>query len=316
MKSVSIVVPVYYNEKTLADLFEKLKGIASLRKEISFEYIFVDDGSGDGSFAVLKELAGRSSSVRILKLSKNFGSFVACLAGFTYARGDCALIMSADMQEPPELVLQLLDEWMKGNEVVIAARRSRDESFAKVMLASFYYRLFKLVGNKDMPLEGFDIALIDRKVIDIIKDIKEKNTTLMGLILWVGFKRSIVYYDRVASKGGKSRWTFMKKLKYFTDSFIAFSFVPIHIMSVAGMVLAFAGFISIIIVLLDKLFFGIPVAGWTSLMVLILFFSGVQLLSLGVLGEYIWRNFDETRKRPVFIVQEKIGFASLPVADE
>jgi len=307
-KTVSVIIPVYYNEDTLNDLYRVLSETYAQRPDTEFETLFVDDGSGDNSFSVIRALAAQDSRIRVLKLSKNFGSFVACLAGFTHARGDCAVIMSADLQEPPALLIDMIKAWEDGSEVVVAARRSRDESFAKKLLAGIYYRLFQLLGNKDMPSEGFDIALIDRKVIDIIKDIREKNTTLMGLILWVGFKRTIVYYDRAASKGRQSRWTFLKKLKYFCDSFFAFSYFPIRLMSVSGMVFALVGFLLAFVIVAKKILFGIEVAGWTSLIVLILIISGVQLLSLGVLGEYIWRNFDETRKRPIFIVQDKIGF--------
>ncbi|MFC2149491.1 glycosyltransferase family 2 protein, partial [Candidatus Auribacterota bacterium] len=198
-KKISIIVPVYYSEKTLDELMGNFKKLAEENSGYDLEYVFVDDGSGDGSYAKLQEIAGRSNNVKVLKLSKNFGSFVACLAGFSYASGDCAVIVSADMQEPPELITKLVAEWENGNDVAIAVRKSRNDSFSKVFFAKIYYWLFKLVGNKDMPPEGFDIALIDRKVINIIKDIKEKNTTLMGLILWVGFKRATVYYDRLSS---------------------------------------------------------------------------------------------------------------------
>lgn len=307
MNTLSIVVPVYFNEKSLRVLYERFLLLTERIKDTNFEFLFVDDGSQDDSFKVLEEIASEDEKVKIIKLSRNFGSFVACLAGLKFAAGDCAIIISADLQDPPELIEQLYQKWLKGFEVVLAVRRKREENFAKVFFANMYYWLVRYLAIPDMPKGGFDFVLIDRKVIDIITKINEKNTTLMGLILWTGFNRSIVYYDRMKREHGISMWTFKKKLKYFVDTFVAFSFAPLRFISIIGIILSLLGFFYAIFLIFYRLAYRTPVEGWTTLMVVILITSGVQLLSFGIIGEYLWRNFDETRRRPIYIIDKMVG---------
>jgi glycosyltransferase involved in cell wall biosynthesis len=307
MNTLSIVVPVYFNEKSLRILYERFLLLTKHIKDTEFEFFFVDDGSQDDSFKVLERIAAKDERVKIIKLSRNFGSFVACLAGLKYCAGDCAVIISADLQDPPELIEELYEEWLKGFEVVLAVRRKREESFAKVLFANMYYRLVRYLAIPDMPKGGFDFVLIDRKVIDIITKINEKNTTLMGLILWTGFSRSIVNYDKMKRKHGASMWTLGKKLKYFVDTFVAFSFAPLRFMSIVGIMLSLLGFFYAAFLIFYRLVYGTPIEGWTTLMVVILITSGVQLFSFGIIGEYLWRNFDETRKRPIYIIDKVVG---------
>jgi polyisoprenyl-phosphate glycosyltransferase len=307
MIKLSIVIPVYYNEFNLPSLSEKLKETVLDNPEIDYELIFVDDGSGDNSYDELVKLRRNNDKVKIIKLSRNFGSHTAVLAGLCHVTGDCATVISADLQDPPEIILQMLEKWKQGNNVVLAVRKDREEPFTQKLISNSYYKLMKKYALKNMPKGGFDCFLIDKKVVDILKNIEEKNTTLMGQILWCGFKTDVIYYVRKQREIGKSRWTLSKKIKLFIDSFLAFSYFPIRTMSVLGLIVSAASFIYGIVLILLKVIMDTDIQGWTSLMVVVLFMSGLQMIMLGVIGEYLWRNIDETRKRPTFIIEEKIG---------
>lgn len=300
---LSIVIPVYYNSASLKELYTRLSKPLGLGQSTDIEIIFVDDGSGDDSFEIIEEIASKDSNVSAIRLSRNFGSFVACLAGLSRCKGDCAVIISADLQDPPELISSMYEKWKEGNKVVMAVRKHRKESLLKVLLARLFYKIFRALVTKDMPKGGFDFVLIDRQVIDVLSSIQEKNTTLMGLILWMGFKRVEISYTRGERKHGKSRWTIYKKINYFLDSIMAFSKFPIRIFSVIGIILASISLVGILYVFFAYIMGWIKgVAGWPSLMVVNLFMFGVLFLGLGIMGEYVWRNLEETRKRPLFLI--------------
>jgi glycosyltransferase involved in cell wall biosynthesis len=302
-RGLSVVIPVYYNSDSLQELYERLCTIPGLDyNSIDFEMVFVDDGSGDKSFEIIQSLSKNDDRISLIKLSKNFGSFVACLAGLSHSTGDCAVIISADLQDPPEMIVKMLKKWEEGNKVVMAVRDSRKEGILKIFFAQLFYKIFRLLISKEMPRKGFDFVLIDRQVIDVLTFIKEKNTTLMGLILWAGFKRAELPYTREERKHGKSRWTFFKKVNYFIDSIIAFSLLPVRIISLVGITISMLSFIGIGYVFFAYFMGLMNIAGWPSLMVIILFMFGNLFLSIGILGEYIWRNLEETRRRPLYIV--------------
>ncbi len=269
--------------------------------------MFVDDGSGDNSFNVLMGVAQDDPRVRVVKLSRNFGSNPAILAGLTYARGDCAVVITADLQDPPELIPQLVDVWREGNQVVLGARRGRSDPFVSRLFAAGFNRLFRRFVFSDFPPDGFDFMLIDRRVIDILVRLNEKNSYIFGQVLWVGFKRQVIYYDRVKRKHGYSRWTITKKIKHFIDAFAAFSYLPLRAASTLGFLLAALGFLYALFIIGLRLFKDIQVAGWASLTVVVLITSGAQLVLIGVLGEYLWRALDETRRRPPFIVESVLN---------
>ena len=308
MSLVSVVVPVYQNAGSLADLLARLRGVAAGLPAERFEFVFVDDGSKDDSFAVLRRLAGEDARVRLVKLSRNFGSGPAILAGLTEARGDCMLALSADLQDPPELIPQMLEMWRQGRKVVLAARRSRADPLATRLLASAFYRLFRRFALPNMPRHGFDFFLLDRTVRDLIAGIQENNAYLMGLILWMGFEPGVVHYDRAARAAhyGPSMWGLGRRVKHFIDSFTAFSYFPLRAASVLGVVVAVLGVLYAILVVVLRVVHGFPVEGWASIMVAVLLLSGVQMLMIGVLGEYLWRNLEETRRRPRFIVEQVV----------
>jgi len=303
MKRISIVIPVYFNELNLPHLFPRLISVANQASDYQFEFLFVDDGSWDSSYALLREFAEKDNRAAVIKLSRNFGSLGAILAGLKYSTGDCAAIISADLQDPPELIVQMIEKWEMENKVVMAVREQREDSFFTKVCARIYYYLMRRFVLHDMPIGGFDFVLIDRKVIDILTTIKEKNTSLMGLILWSGFKRSILYYTRREREHGKSMWTLSKKIKYFIDSFVAFSYAPIRFLQFTGISLALAGFIYAVFIAIRRIMYGFPIPGISALIVINLVIGGVQLIMLGILGEYLWRNTDETKNRPVFIVE-------------
>jgi dolichol-phosphate mannosyltransferase len=301
---VSVVVPVYFNAASLPKLAERLRAIADVA-DFEMEAIFVDDGSGDESWERIREITASWPAARGVRLTRNFGSQMAITAGLAEARGEAAAVLSADLQEPPELLPDMVAAWRKGATAVLAVRRSRPEGLATRAAAGFYYRTLRRLAFSDMPSGGFDCFLIGRPAIDFLVESREIHTSLPGLLLWGGFATALVPYDRVAREDGSSRWTAAKKVKYFMDAVISFSYAPLRWMSVAGAAMALAAFGYSVFLILYKLVHGQPIQGWTSLMVALAFFSGVQLLSLGVLGEYLWRTLDAARARKGFLVRER-----------
>jgi len=304
MSLISIIIPVYNEEEAIPLLYERLRDVIAGHR-YDFEFIFIDDGSTDSSFSILKKLCNNDPRVRVLRFSRNFGSHAACLAGLTYSMGDAAAFISADLQDPPELILNLIDEWDKGHEVIIGAR---EKGMGRVrFFPTIYYKMVRRFALKNMPESGTDVFLIDRKVVDAVISMQEKNTSIFGLILWSGFNQQVITFKKGQRVKGVSKWTLGKKIKLFIDTFVAFSFFPIRIASVIGLLFALLGFLYAIIVILNKVLLQRPVEGWSSLMVVLLITSGTQLLMLGVIGEYVWRAVDASRKRPPFIVSEVLN---------
>ncbi len=306
MSLVSIVVPVYNNGASLEPLHLRLSQLAAKQPRHSFEFIFVDDGSIDDSFRRLECIAEQDSRVWVIKFSRNFGSNAAILAGLGQARGDCAAFLAADLQDPPESLSEMLRHWEQGTPIVLARRRDRQGDPLLTRLSAYLFNfLFTRLVFRDFSPQGIGFFLVDRQVVNVLVEASEKNSHLIALVLWSGFQRAVVEYDRVERIHGKSQWTLGKKLKYFVDAFVGFSYLPLRLSSASGFVLAAIGAIYGIIVVLLRLTGGIPVQGWTALTIIVLFTSGVQLLMLGVIGEYLWRNFDATRRRPPFIIAAK-----------
>jgi dolichol-phosphate mannosyltransferase len=311
MSTVSVVVPVYHNSDTLPLLLARLDAV-SRRLSADCAFIFVDDGSGDSSFEVLQRLALADPRVGIVKLSRNFGSNVAILAGLTHATGDCVVTISADLQDPPELIEEMVAAWRGGKDVVLAARRTRRDPWISSFFARTFNWLFRRLVFADFPKGGFDFMLLSRRVSEIIVSLREQNSYIFGQVMWVGFSRAVLYYDREERPGGRSLWTTFKKIKYFIDAFAAFSYLPLRLASALGIALAGVGFLYALVVIWSRLAGRIPISGWSSLTVVVLTTSGVQLAVVGLLGEYLWRTLDESRKRPPFIVEDLINVASPP----
>lgn len=304
---LSIVIPVYYNEDNLRPLYADIKKKIIEVIDYDYEIVMVNDGSLDQSYQVMEELAGMDSHIRIISLSRNFGSHAAVLCGLANCTGDCAVVKAADLQEPTELILQMVDSWKNGNNVVLAVRQDRQESWGQKLFANMYYWLVRKIALPQMPKGGFDVYLLDKKVIKVLESLDEKNSALTGQILWSGFRTDTIHYTRLAREIGKSRWTFKKKIRLVMDTMFSFSTLPISLVLSVG-VFSFGGAIVWgIVVLICKLTGGISVSGWTTLFIFNLASFGIMMLTLGVLGEYLWRTFDASRNRPPYIIEEKGG---------
>lgn len=301
---ISIVIPVYYNEKNLEPLYEDIKKKVIDVIDYEYEIVMVNDGSKDESWKVMQNLAERDKNIRIISLSRNFGSHAAILCGISHCTGDCAIIKAADLQEPTELVLEMVESWKKGNNVVLAVREGREESKSQTFFANFYYDLVRKTALPNMPKGGFDVYLIDRKVITVLENLDEKNSALTGQLLWSGFKTDIVYYTRLAREIGESKWTLKKKIRLVMDTLFSFSSLPITAVLAVGVGSMVIAIIWAIVVLISKLCGAIAVSGWTSLFIFSLFSFGVTMMTLGILGEYLWRTFDASRNRPPYIIEE------------
>ena len=303
MSKISIVVPVYYNADTLellyADMKEKILG-----KLGDYEIVFVDDGSGDNSWEIMNKLRMQDSNIKCVKLSRNFGEHAALLAGLSACTGDCAVTKQADLQEDSTIILEMYESWKRGNKVVLAVRKERKENPVKVFFANMYYALIRKIVNKNMPVGGCDCYLVDRKVIEVLERLDEKNSSLTLQVLWVGFKTDKIYFVRQDREIGESRWTLSKKVKLVMDSVMSFSYFPLRFMSTIGIIFNILAVILLISVIVEKFTKGTPIAGWASLMCVILCSSGMIMLMLGILGEYIWRTLDAARTRPPYIIDE------------
>lgn len=304
MKKLSIIIPVYYNEDTLSDLYDDLCEKV-LDKLDDYEIVMVDDGSKDSSWTVMNEIHKKDPShVKCVHLSRNFGEHSAILAGLNVCTGDCAVTKQADMQEESELILRMYESWKNGNKVVLAVREDRDDGKIYKIFASLYYKLMRKIVNPEMPKGGFDCYLLDRKVIEVIKMLDEKNSALTLQVLWVGFKSEKIYFSRKAREKGKGRWTMGKKIKLVVDSVMSFSYFPVRLMSVMGIIFSLASFVGIIMCISEIVVSGVRTVGWASLMTVLLFSSGVMMLMLGMLGEYVWRALDASSNRPPFLIEE------------
>jgi dolichol-phosphate mannosyltransferase len=313
MPLVSIVVPVYHNAGSLPELLRQLDRLSAAEPE-DFEFIFVDDGSRDRSFAVMEELCRRDSRVRAIKLARNFGSNAASTAGITSAKGDAVVAISADLQDPPELIHQMLSQWRAGYRVVLAARKSRRDPWLSRIFSAAFWRLFRRFALPTMSAKGCDYCLLDRQVLEALKDTNEPGAGL-GMVLWTGFEPAVLYYDRRERdpRFGSSMWSWSKRVTYLIDSFVSFSHMPVRAASVLGIALGTIGVLYAGAIVFSKVFLGgqLPEA-YASVIVAILVVGGVQLLMIGILGEYLVRVLEATRKRPPFIVERFVQGGSPP----
>ena len=262
----------------------------------------VDDHSSDETFAVIQDLSEKDSRVKGYRLARNFGSHMAIACGLQQASGECAVIMAADMQDPPEVIPELLKKWQAGDQVIWAVRAEREGRNSQGFSSLYYWIMRRIVGLRQMPSTGADFFLIDRRVIDAFNQLNENNVSIFALITWMGFRQSEVSYDKQARLHGSSGWSLEKKLKLVVDSVTAFTYLPIRLMSYVGFGIALLGFIYAMIVIINALL-GRPPEGWSSIMVVVLVVGGIQMVMMGVLGEYLWRALDEARGRPRYIIE-------------
>jgi len=309
MPLISVVVPVYYNATSLRDVVDRFQKVADQEPE-DFEFIFVDDGSRDASFQVMTELTELDSRVRAIKLVRNFGSNAASSAGIAYAQGDAVVAISADLQDPPELIGDMLARWRMGSKVVLAARADREDPWLTKFTSNIFWRLIKRYGLPNMPEQGCDYALLDREVLEALRHTHEPNAGL-GMVLWTGYEPSIIYYKREQrqEKYGRSGWSLSKRITYLIDYFVSFSQMPIRAASLMGFGMAFLGFLYACAIIISRVFFGSEselARGWYSMIVVLLLVSGVQLIMTGVLGEYLVRTLESTRQRPPYLVEKVV----------
>ena len=306
MAKLSIIIPCYYNEQnipvTLPVLLDNEKNFP-VGTEV--EYILVDDGSKDNTLAeLLKFKTLYPNQFKIIKLAGNVGSHNAILAGMKFATGDCNVILAVDLQDPPELIPKMFDYWTKGIKFVIANRQDREEPGMQKFVARIYHTIIKKFALHNIPDGGFDLVLFDKQLRNDVIAMDEKNSNMLYLMSWLNYDYVNIPYVRRKREIGKSKWTFKKKLKLFIDSFIAFSFFPIRMISTTGLLLGATAFIYGGFILFEKFFGNIQLTGWTTMMVVILFVSAFQMIALGVIGEYVWRALDASRKRPNYVVDK------------
>ncbi|MEG0740930.1 MAG: glycosyltransferase family 2 protein [Clostridia bacterium] len=305
MPKLSIVIPVYYNAENLRPLYADIKQKILDTAPFACELVLVDDGSGDGSYEVMQSLAAQDDRIRLFQLSRNFGSDAAVLCGLNNCTGDCAVVKAADLQEPTEMILEMYESWRSGNNVVLAVREGREESKAQEFFANTYYAITRRFALPNMPSKGFDVFLIDRKVIEVLSRMDEPNSALNGQLLWSGFRTGTVTYVRRARTIGKSRWTLRKKIRLVADTLFSFSTVPITVVTWLGGLSFLGAVIWAIDALVSKLRGEIDVNGWTMMFIFNLLSFGIIMLTLGLLGAYLWRTFDAARRRPTYIVQQR-----------
>lgn len=304
INKISIIIPVYFNEDNIWPLYRDLKEKIFDIIDYQYELIFVNDGSLDKSYEIIKKLSAQDPNIIGIGLSRNFGSHAAILCGLAHCSGDCAVVKAADMQEPTEMIMDMIHEWEQEYNVVLAVRSGREESRAQSMFANIYYWMVREFALSNMPKGGFDVYLLDRKVIEVLKNLDERNSALTGQILWSGFKTQRVYYTRKSREIGKSRWTLAKKIRLVMDTLFSFSSLPITVVSTVGVVSVIGGLIWAIVVLIFKLSGNIDVSGWTTLFIFNLCSFGIIMMTLGILGNYLWRTFDASRNRPTYIIEE------------
>ncbi|MBQ6221905.1 MAG: glycosyltransferase [Solobacterium sp.] len=307
MTKISIVTPCYYNGMNLPETYEVVKrDVFEKRKDLEFEWVLVDDGSGDDTFFQAYQLQQKDDRIRIVKLSRNFGEFRAIVAGLSVAEGDAVAVISADLQDPPELIPELISSWENGNPVNLAVRGGREESALKNWFADTYYRLVRRWVEPNYPKRGFDFFLIDRDVALKLVEMQEKNSSIYLQLIWLGYQPKTIEYTRREREKGKSMWSFRKRFDLFVDTFVVFSYKPIRFITFMGFLVSFIGMIMSVYYIIDKLTHHV-MPGWTSLMVVILLLSGFQMVMLGIIGEYMWRNLDESRNRPLYVIEKVIN---------
>ena len=306
MKKISVVVPMYYEEEVAKECYSRLKNILGKIENYNYEIIFINDGSKDKTLPILKEIAEKDKNVKIISFSRNFGHQCAVTAGLQYVTGDAIVIIDADLQDPPELIPEMLKLWEDGNEVIYGKRKSREgESRFKLLTASMFYKTLNALSDVEIPKDTGDFRLVDRKVVDVINSLPEHNKFLRGLFSWVGFKQTPFEYERKERFAGKTKYPLKKMLKLAKDGIFSFSTKPLKIVGTMGIISIAISIIILIYAILSYIFdWNNLTAGWTSLMVTMTFLSGMILISLWMIGEYIGRIYDETKRRPQYIIEK------------
>lgn len=304
----SIIVPLYNEEAVIHETYKRLKKVMESVEE-TYEIIFVDDGSRDKTLEIVRTLCSRDKNIKLLSFSRNFGHQVAITAGMDYSNGKAVVVIDADLQDPPEVILKMIEKWKQGYEVVYGKRiKRKGETFFKKITAKVFYRLLKSMTDVDIPLDTGDFRLIDRKVCEALKSIPEHNRYVRGLVSWLGFKQTGVEFVREERFAGDTKYPLKKMLKFAADAMTSFSYKPLKMAIYTGILVSVSSFAYLVFILAERLFAGLTVSGWTFAVILSLFFNGLVFIMLGIIGEYVGRIYDEAKGRPLYIIGEKEGF--------
>lgn len=305
---LSVVVPIFNEEEGIPEFYRRLTTVAT-ELNISYEFVFVNDGSRDRSLDLLKEIQAKDPLVRVLGFSRNFGHQVAITAGMEHAHGEAVVVIDADLQDPPELIGPMLEKWREGYDVVYAVREKREgDTLFKRVTAALFYRLLRRITNVDIPLDTGDFRLMSRRSIEAMKLFSERNRFVRGLVSWIGFRQTGISFIRAERYAGETKYPLRKMLRFALDGIVTFSFVPLQLATYFGFIASGLSFLGILWVVYMRLFTQETITGWASMMVILLFLGGVQLLTLGIIGEYIGRIYDEVKRRPLYLVEEVLGF--------
>lgn len=305
---ISIVAPAYNEEEVLPEFYRRVRDVMDALGE-PWELILVNDGSQDNTLAVMRELHAKDPRVKVISFSRNFGHQLAITAGLDYAQGDAVVIIDADLQDPPEVIPELVEKWREGYDVVYAVRKERHgESWFKEWTAKLFYRLIYRITDVDIPKDTGDFRLMDRKVVNVLRTMRERSRFMRGLSVWVGFKQTGVYYVREPRFAGETKYPLRKMLKFALDAITSFSYVPLQLATYFGFAIALLSLVAMIVAVYLRLSTGRALLGQATTLVAVLFLGGIQLIFLGIIGEYLGRIYDEVKARPLYIVAETFGF--------
>jgi glycosyltransferase involved in cell wall biosynthesis len=309
---LTVIIPCYNEEAVLLETHQRLAAVLDDLESLNYELIYVDDGSRDRTPKLLRDLQGtQAQQVRALLLSRNFGHQIAVTAGLEHASGDAVVVIDADLQDPPELILEMVERWQDGYDVVYGVRTDREgETFFKLWTARNFYRLLNRFSNVQIPLDVGDFRLMSRRVVDALLAMPERDRFLRGMVSWVGFKQIAVMYQRAPRFAGESKYPLFKMIRFAVDGILSFSFAPLRLATWTGFAAVAIAFLGIVFAVLERLYTNAWVRGWASIFVAVLFLGGVQLISLGIIGEYVGRIYGEVKQRPLYFVQERLGFGA------
>jgi len=305
MKLISILIPAYNEEPVLEHLFTRLANLANDTKDYNFEFLFINDGSKDKTLDIIKSYADMDPRVSYINLSRNFGKEIGMIAGLDHAQGDAVVIIDADLQDPPELIPEMIKLWEDGYDDVYAKRKSREgETWFKKFTSKMYYKTLQSVTRIPIQEDTGDFRLLDRRVVEALKQFRESQRNTKAMFSWVGFHKKEIMYNRDPRAAGETKWNYIKLVELAIDGITSFTTAPLRVSTYAGITVSVFTFLYLVYLIIRTIFFGTDLAGYPSMMAVILFLGGVQLISLGIIGEYIGRIFNETKQRPLYLIEE------------
>ena len=305
MKTITLLIPAYNEEVVLDALFERLDALAKTEKKYIFEFLFVNDGSRDGTLEIIKKQAEKDNRVSYINLSRNFGKEIAMIAGIDHVQGDAMVVIDADLQDPPELISEMITFWEEGYDDVYARRKSREgETWLKKKTSTAYYQVLQSSTNIPIQVDTGDFRLLSRRCIDALRQFRESQRNTKAMFSWIGYKKKEIFYDRDPRLAGETKWNYQKLINLAIDGITSFTTAPLRIATMTGLIISISAFIYIAYLLIRPLFGVSTGAGYSSTLAIILFLGGAQMLFLGIIGEYVGRIFNETKNRPLYLIEE------------